>query len=134
MAPEKPNRRRDKRLDLTLPVRFSREPEDTFSPFEGVTHNVSSGGVYFEAAVGQMTAADTVWVRIAVPASPGEDKQNLTLAGSGMICRVERLPEDDVTGSWPEMQRQQGIYGIAVQFDQRPTVQLQSFEELLWEK
>jgi hypothetical protein len=135
MAPDNLDRRNDKRLSLSLPVRFSKDPDDTLSPHEGVTHNVSSGGLYFEAPMGrQLNAADPVWVQIAVPGGPGEEKHNLTLMGSGVICRVDKLDHQNRVGAWPDGHSENGFYGIAVQFDQRPTVQLQSFEELLWEK
>jgi len=133
MASRGADKRRDKRLELTLPVKFSVKPEDDLAALDGVTHNVSSGGLYFEAPAEQVTPTDPLWVRLGVPARQGEDKPNLTLVGSGIVRRVEQLHPDRVVGSWPEVHLQQGIYGIALQFQQRPTIQLQSFEGLLWE-
>jgi hypothetical protein len=128
-----PDRRRDKRLGLMLPVRFATKPGETFSPHEGVTQNVSSGGVYFEAPVRHMKPNDTLWVRIGVPAHQGDDRQNLTLCGAGVVRRVEKLSRDTARNAWDDEHLDGGVYGIAIQFAQRPTIQLKSFEQLLWE-
>jgi hypothetical protein len=133
MAPAGVDRRRDKRLQLALPVKFSAKPEDHVSLHSGVTHNVSSGGVYFEAGMGQFEPENPLWVRIGVPAHQGQDDLNLTLVSAGTVRRVERLDDERMLGTWPETQKKKGVYGIALQFDQRPTIQLHSFEELLWE-
>ncbi len=131
--PAASDKRRDKRLPLTLPVKFVSEQTGNLFPLEGVTHNVSSGGVYFEAPTGQIAPSTLLSVRIAVPGHQGADKPNLTLIGTGIVRRVEPLPPEQVVGSWPEPRSRQGICGIAVQFQQRPTIQLHSFEQLLWE-
>jgi len=133
MSPAGTDKRRDKRLGLALPVKFSREPEGSLSLFNGVTRNVSSGGVYFEAPVGQVSRDDPLWVRIGVPGRREEEKPNLTLVGSGVVRRVEKLTEDGIEGEWSQIHLEQGVCGIAVQFQQRPTIQLQSLEQLLWE-
>jgi len=133
MAPAGNDKRRDKRLGLNLPVKFSLGMEPSLAFHTGVTHNVSSGGAYFEAPLGQVIPDAPVWIRIGVPARPDEVKVNLTLVGSGTVCRVERLSADRVVGKWPEAQLKQGICGIAFQFQQRPTIELRSLEELLWE-
>ena len=128
------DKRRDKRLTLTLPVTFSdKSGDENLSLRSGVTHNVSSGGVYFETGLGPVGTDEPVWVRIGVPALKEDDKPNLTLVAEGVVRRVEKIGEHRIVGSWPEEQKSQGVYGVAVQFQQRPTIQLRSFEELLWE-
>ena len=98
-----------------------------------MTRNVSSGGVYFETAAGQVSLDDPLSVRIGVPGHEDDAKANLTLVGSGIVRRIEGLAREHIVGSWPELQVAQGICGVAVQFQQRPTIQLHSLEELLWE-
>lgn len=131
--PAASDKRRDKRLALRLPVKFVFGQTGDLSPLEGVTHNVSSGGVYFEAPIGQIAPSASLNVRIAVPGRDGTDTPNLTLIGTGVVRRVEPLSPERVVGSWPESRARQGICGIALQFQQRPTIQLHSFEQLLWE-
>ena len=63
MASRGADKRRDKRLELTLPVKFSVKPEDDLAALDGVTHNVSSGGLYFEAPAEQVTPTDPLWLR-----------------------------------------------------------------------
>jgi hypothetical protein len=133
MSPSGADKRKDKRLQLTLPVKFFLGSDKNLAPCDGVTHNVSSGGVYFEAPASMASLDGHLFVRIGVPATQDEDKPNLTLVGTGTVCRVEKLEPERVMGAWPETQRNHGIYGVALQFRQRPTVELKSLEGLLWE-
>ncbi|MFH1730630.1 MAG: PilZ domain-containing protein [Planctomycetota bacterium] len=133
MSPGETDKRRDKRLDLTLPVKFFKCPDDGLLVRDGVTHNVSSGGVYFEAPVSHVVQDGPIALRIGVHARDGEDKPSLTLVGSGLVCRIEELEPRKVIGAWSDDQRKLGILGVAVQFHQRPTIQLRSLEELLWD-
>jgi hypothetical protein len=89
--------------------------------------------VYFEAPVRHLNPHDAIWVRIGVPANQGDDKHNLTLYGAGVVRRVEALTADAARGAWDEGHLENGICGIAIEFQQRPTIQLKSFEQLLWE-
>jgi hypothetical protein len=134
MSLSESDKRRDKRLALTLPVKFFKDAEDNLSMRDGVTHNVSSGGVYFEAPAGYVVQDGPVSLRIGVHARDGEEKPSLTLVGSGAVCRVDELDPRKVIGTWPDTQKDLGILGVAVQFHQRPTIQLRSLEELLWDE
>ena len=126
-----PEKRRDKRLELTLPVKFFLGPEKKLTPCEGVTHNVSSGGAYFEAPA--FECADPLSLRIGIPAHQDSDKPNLTLVGEGAVRRIDKLQPHQFHSSWAEHQLTPGIVGVAVQFQQRPTVELRSLDGLLWE-
>jgi len=134
MSLSESDKRRDKRLALMLPVKFFKDEEDNLSLRDGVTHNVSSGGVYFEAPAGYVVQDGHVSLRIGVHARDGEEKPSLTLVGSGAVCRVDELDPRKVIGTWPDTQKDLGILGVAVQFHQRPTIQLRSLEELLWDE
>jgi len=134
MSLSESDKRRDKRLALMLPVKFFKDEEDNLSLRDGVTHNVSSGGVYFEAPAGYVVQDGHVSLRIGVHARDGEEKPSLTLVGSGAVCRVDELDPRKVIGTWPDTQKNLGILGVAVQFHQRPTIQLRSLEELLWDE
>ena len=133
MPSVEPDKRRAQRLELALPVRFFMSLDGSLAPRDGLTHNVSSSGVYFEAPVGQVTPDDPLLLRIAVPAREGEEQPNLTLVGSGAVQRAEKLEPSQVLGDWSEDLLQQGMWGLALQFQQRPTVELQSLVHLLWE-
>jgi hypothetical protein len=133
MSSSENDKRRDKRLALTLPVKFFKGAEESLSMLNGVTHNVSSGGVYFEAPAGFIIQDGHLSLRIGVHARDGEEKPSLTLVGTGAVCRVDELEPSNVVGPWPDTQKQLGILGVAVQFHQRPTIQLRSLEELLWD-
>lgn len=126
------DRRRDKRLSLNLPVQFAAGAGDDLLLCDGLTHNVSSGGVYLEVPAGRVSRGGAVALRIGVDQDPASDQPSVTLVGSGVVRRVDQLPEGRVAHPWPDMQLRQGIVGVAVQFDTRPTVQLQSLEGFFW--
>ncbi len=128
MSSSERERRRDKRLQLALPVRFSNQGADSLSQIPGMTRNVSSGGVYFEAPRGHVESGDVVWLRIGVQSRDAEDDfSELTLVGSGVVRRVEPLSSDE----YPEEINPGGLSGIALQFQQRPTIRLRSLERFL---
>ena len=133
MSSSELDRRRDKRLHMKLRVKFLKEMEESLSMRDGVTHNVSSGGVYFEAPVGHVIQDGPVSLRIGVHARETEDKPSLTLVGTGAVCRVEPLDTGTIVGNWSKEQVELGILGVAVQFHARPTIQLRSLDELLWD-
>ena len=129
------DRRRDNRLSLTLPLKFFPDTHRNMPPCDGVTHNVSSGGVFFEAPVAQDIPVGLVELRIGVPAhDDATGKPTLTLVGKGLVCRVEKLGRDRVLGAWPETHLAQGLCGVAIRFEERPTIELQSLEDLLWKE
>lgn len=130
--PAADEKRRDKRLPLTLPVKFTLGQAGDLTLLDGVTHNVSSGGVYFEAPIGQIAPSALLNIRIALPCND-EDTPRPTLVGTGIVRRVEPLRPEQVVGAWPHLRSREGIYGIAVQFQGRPVIQLCSLEQLLWE-
>jgi len=105
MSPGETDKRRDKRLDLTLPVKFFKGPDDGLLMRDGVTHNVSSGGVYFEAPASHVVQDGPVALRIGVHARDGEDKPSLTLVGSGVICRIEELGRPEALSEQPQATR-----------------------------
>ncbi|MFO7899720.1 MAG: PilZ domain-containing protein [Planctomycetota bacterium] len=130
-SPER-DRRRDKRLELTLPVRFSGKAEEGLTQLTGVTWNVSSGGVFFEAPAGHVQTGDVIWVRISVRSGDEEhDSSDLTLVGTGLVRRVEPLEPNRLRSAWPDRAVPGGVCGVALQFRQRPTVQLHSLESFL---
>jgi len=135
MSSSPAEKRRDKRLSLTLPLKFFPDARRHAPPRDGVTHNVSSGGVFFEVPAAQDVPVGPVELRIGVPAHDDDtDKPTLTLVGRGAVCRVEKLGPDRVLGAWPETHAAQGLCGVAVRFEERPTIELQSLEDLLWKE
>ncbi len=126
------DKRRDKRLELRLPIKFFKDPTESLPMREGVTHNVSSGGVFFEAPASHVMQDGPVTLRIGVQDKEGDHSPSLTLVGSGAVCRIEPLDPAHVIGPWSKEQADTGIMGVAVQFHTRPTIQLRSLDELLW--
>jgi len=121
-------KRKDQRLPLNLPLRFFREGKEQ-GCIKGFTHNVSSGGIYFEAPSDEFDVHESVALRLGVPSGDVEES-GMTLAGSGVICRIDKLEPDKVKGGWPE---EMGVVGVAIKFKKRPTIELKSLEGTLWD-
>jgi len=113
-------RRRDRRLDLNLEVEFApRKFHDSSLPCTGRTCNVSAGGVYFESlAAASVSDGMDIVLKIALPIRGEGAPEPLALRCEGKVVRVCRLPG-------PEDER----LGIAVQFNNRPNVIVQSLTD-----
>jgi len=133
MLTDRSDRRRDKRLPLTLPVKFFIGGESSFVPVDGITRNVSPSGIYFEAPAGAVAKDGSIALRIGVPTDRAADKPSLTLLGAGTVCRIDPLDPAQAAGTWSPALLKQGICCVALHFRQRPTVELKSLEGLLWE-
>ena len=124
-------RRRDRRLDLSLPIEFTVSAEAVSPlPRTGLTRNVSSGGVYFETTVRQSVLADApIKVRIAIPRTDDESTSSLSLQGEARVVRVDHLRTDTTDGA-----ESREVWGVAVVFCERPNVRLFSLNDLFWEQ
>ncbi len=120
------DRRKDQRLPLALDVEFTPgSSQGAGVPCSGVTRNVSAGGVYLETRIGEAIENGTpILLKIAVPKQTEESAEPLVLHCEGTVCRIEKLSDRDDTQGAP--------LGIAVKFDNRPNIEFQSLDSLLW--
>ncbi|HUU69570.1 MAG TPA: PilZ domain-containing protein [Planctomycetota bacterium] len=113
-------RRRDRRLDLSLDVEFTpRKYYGSSLPCTGRTCNVSAGGVYLESpAAGSVTSGMDLVLTIALPHRSEGASEPLALHCEGKVVRVIKLPG-------PDDER----FGVAVQFNNRPNIEVQSLTD-----
>ena len=117
-------RRRDRRLELSLDVEFTpRKVYGSSLPGIGRTCNVSAGGVYIETGMGTpiQTGMDLI-LKIALPNRDEGATQPLALHCEGKVVRVLKIPTPD-----------DDRFGIAVQFKNRPNIEFQSLTNPPWE-
>ena len=69
-APLPPERRKHRRLQMHLPLEFSRVAEQTASQCHSVTQDVSTGGIYFETAMDDLKKGELLDIKMTIP--PGE--------------------------------------------------------------
>lgn len=120
------DRRKDQRLPLTLDVEFTAGKNlGAGAPCSGVTRNVSAGGVYLETRIGKLIENGTpVFLKIAVPKQAEESAEPLVLHCEGTVCRIEKFSDSDDTEG--------AALGVAVKFDNRPNIEFQWLDSLLW--
>lgn len=86
-------KRRFKRLDLSLPAQLKRTKQDEKEEaLEGVTINVSYGGAYISDIdiKDPMDANDTLTVSLSVPRDDTRDFPFSRIAGKARVVRVEK--------------------------------------------
>ena len=78
---------------------------------DGRTVNVSSGGLYFETAVGEFRRGDLLKLALEIPPTAGLLEFGGKLTGYANVLRTERI-RDDRAGAHPA----HGKQGVALQF------------------
>jgi len=124
---EPTERRKDRRLDLSLPVEFVlAQAHGAPLVRTGTTRNVSSGGLYFETERAKALDADSpISIKLAIPQRDENSGSMLALFGNARVCRVDPPAAGAPT---------EGRCGIAAQFSKRPNVQLWPFDGLFMDQ
>jgi c-di-GMP-binding flagellar brake protein YcgR len=109
-------RRRHRRIDLTVPILARRNSEGSSAEFkEGVAKDLSLAGMYFTTAGWNELRADEIMtLSVSVPSDKLRNFPFSRLAGRGRVVRVEELAK--VADSGPT------LYGVAIEFGQDLTV------------
>ena len=110
------DRRRHRRIDLTLPILARLSSDGTGATFkEGVAKNVSLAGVYFTTAGWHALDRDEVMtVSVSIPPEKARNFPFSRLAGRGRVVRVEELAKIESPGPT--------LYGVALEFGEDLTV------------
>lgn len=108
-------RRRWPRLELKLNVEFVVREDDSEASGQGVTENVSAGGMYFVTPDWQtLDVGDEVALRLSGLSGYNEGALFRSLHGEARILRL------DTPGAEPESEPG----GVAVEFEEGPRVEL----------
>ncbi len=118
-------RRRHRRLDLSVPVLFTVQSKTgTGITRTGVTKDVSPGGLYFRTDSAQdIGSQQELTVKLVIPRGSDPAETTVSLSGEARVVRTERLapaPGSDRTARW----------GVAAQFTGRPSVDLSTINSL----
>lgn len=110
------DRRRHRRIDLTVPILARRNSEGNGATFkEGVAKNLSLAGLYFTTAGWRALEQDEVMtISVSVPPEKVRNFPFSRLAGRGRVVRVEELAK--VAHEGPT------LFGIALEFGEDLTV------------
>ena len=110
------DRRRHRRIDLSVPILARRHNEGSAAPFkEGIARDLSLAGVYFTTAGWhELMQDESMTISVSIPPEQVRGFPFSRLAGRGRVVRVEELAKVSTGG--PTM------YGVALEFGQDLTV------------
>ena len=114
MAPKETRigeKRAHRRLDIRLPLDYSRLGMPRGSSTKTVTRNVSTGGLYFETAAEDLRAGDELAFDLGVPPSDSRYPPHATISTVGRVIRASKI-DDEPNDDGVVFTR----YGIAAQF------------------
>ena len=110
------DRRRHRRIDLTIPILARRNSDGQMASFkEGAAKNLSLAGVYFTTAGWkELTKDEIMTISVSIPPEKVRSFPFSRLAGRGRVVRIEELAR--VASDGPT------LYGVALEFGQDLTV------------
>ena len=116
---EQGERRKHRRLNLAFPIRFSsRTPAGTSLHGQGMTLDISSGGVRFETDLAQPPSPQSrVTVYINIPRHTETPESSVFLSGRATILRC--MPVDAAT-----RHHTGAHWSVAARFDAHPDISL----------
>ena len=92
-----PERRENRRLQLTLPVATTRVPWPSAAPDVAWTRDISSGGMYIHLPTSESPEEGLLLsFQMAVPAGEGYSTSPGVIRGTGCVVRTEMLAESQV--------------------------------------
>ncbi len=102
-------RRKHRRLDITLPVVFKPADEEGTSSESTSTINISTGGVFFGTDRGGIEPGRLLELELTIPPGQGHFPYEGRIRGKGVVVRVEPLEQDH-----------NHRFGVAAQFQEPP--------------
>lgn len=89
------NRRANRRLDVSFPVRCTAEGGHSTISWQAVTRNVSTGGIYFESGMTQLAVGQTVTLELFIPPGAGYFPYESKMISRSEVIRIEPLDDAD---------------------------------------
>jgi len=121
------DKRRHRRLDLSVPVLFTvKSKTGTGITRTGITRDVSPGGIFFRTESAQdIDPRQELTVKLLIPRQSDPSEATVSLSGEAKVVRAERLAvaPGSVGGSAER-------WGVAAQFTGRPSVDLSTINSL----
>jgi hypothetical protein len=112
---DRPERRKDRRVGVSLDVSFYKVGSTASEPYDGHAVNVSPGGLYFETMTRTIEQGDMLRVELSIPPTPGLLEFGGKIAAFAKVLRAGHIG-GRVTGSGATCNK----YGVALQFCDRP--------------
>jgi len=90
-SPAIPERRKDARIELRIPVELRQERPDGTNVLRTVTHNISSSGIYVEVDDADFTVGEEIGVELTIPPAEGVSPYPSRASCPARIRRIARL-------------------------------------------
>ncbi len=85
-----PERRKHRRLQMQLPLEFSRVSEPAAGQCHSVTRDVSTGGIYFETAVDDLRKGELLDIKMTIPPGEGHFPYQGRVSSIARVVRTEK--------------------------------------------
>jgi len=94
LASLKAERRKHRRLEITLPLEYSLLANGAHGTHRTTTTNVSTGGVYFETEQPGIQPGGLLDLQLTIPPGEGHFPYQGQISSLGVVVRVDRLKGD----------------------------------------
>jgi hypothetical protein len=105
------DRRRHRRLELRLPLRYGKVPPEGGHRYRTATVNISTGGLYFTSSIGDLEIGHRVVLELGMPANVHRFPPRGKMTAIGRVVRIEQTADLCATNGAGSR------YGIAAQFE-----------------
>jgi len=85
-----PERRKHRRLQMHLPLEFSRVAEPAAGQHRSVTRDISTGGIYFETLLDDLRKGELLDIELTIPPGEGHFPYQGRVSSVARVVRTER--------------------------------------------
>ena len=90
--PGLPERRKHRRLRMALPLEFRRSKMPTAGLCRSVAQDVSTGGIYFETVLEDLSKGELLDIELTIPPGQGHFPYQGRVSSVAAVVRTEKLP------------------------------------------
>ena len=90
-VPSPPERRKHRRLHMSLPVEFRRVGQSSTGRHRSVASDVSTGGIYFETMLDDLRKGDLLDIELTIPPGEGHFPYQGRVSSTAAVVRTEKL-------------------------------------------
>ncbi len=85
-----PERRKHRRLQMHLPLEFSRVAEPSAGQYHSVSRDVSTGGIYFETAMDELRKGELLDIKMTIPPGEGHFPYQGRVSSIARVVRTQK--------------------------------------------
>ncbi len=90
VSPMPSERRKYRRLQMHLPLEFRRVAESAGQQYRSVTHDVSTGGIYFETVLDNLREGELLDIEMTIPPGQGHFPYQGRVSSVAKVVRANK--------------------------------------------